>query len=336
MRAPDTPHDGTGSELEKVDLLDLAPPEWGLPARAAWISVARVFKLGASELQALREQQTLIFDVGNVRAVMFLGTPPRKVLTSHLEVLPWTGGPVELYTEISSPPDRTLAQGVWLILLTPEEATATNPENDAFTRLDNALSVIRLFAGRNAAYDEPFARTRIENNTYSASSPSILQPAALPNAEYGADTLQTIGEVANLLESETAEAERVRLALRWAKRGEELSGPDAVLSWWIAIETVAMPDTTNIRPLVEVLARIGDIDHAAAQERYRIGHLFDLRGRIVHQGRADAVHAGLLDYLRAILVDVIGDLVGRPVGAVEQLLGSDDFDLDGLIRHGMS
>src|SRR5216684_338281 len=47
---------------------------------------------------------------------------------------------------------------------------------------------------------------------------------------------------------------RVLLSLRWFEQALFDHGIDAFLKYWIAVETVGMPDTSNIRPLIESLA----------------------------------------------------------------------------------
>jgi hypothetical protein len=100
------------------------------------------------------------------------------------------------------------------------------------------------------------------------------------------DVSEDAGDVwhraANAL-SESPERERIELSLRWYDEAKRESGVDSFLKFWFALETLAMPNTTDIAPIRNALSLAypdcGDVD-----KKFGIGRTFGLRGRIVHDG----------------------------------------------------
>jgi hypothetical protein len=101
-------------------------------------------------------------------------------------------------------------------------------------------------------------------------------------------------------------ARRLRLANRWFVSAVHSGGGiDAFLKYWIALETLAMPDTTDVRPINELLARSYDVTPSEAAQRFGVGRLFGLRSRIVHDGQIVSVSGLLLGYIEAIFFDTL-------------------------------
>ncbi len=98
---------------------------------------------------------------------------------------------------------------------------------------------------------------------------------------------------------------RVHLSLRWLTSALNHRGVDAFVEYWIALETLSMPNTSDIRPLVNNFVDIYNLSYDEAKERFGIGKLFGLRSRIVHDGQIVPVHAQLLSYLEALYADVL-------------------------------
>jgi len=106
---------------------------------------------------------------------------------------------------------------------------------------------------------------------------------------------------------------RIKLCLRWIDSAEhEINSLDEFLKLWFAIETLAMPDTTDIKPLVNRLQLIYNIDKYKAQKYFAIGKIFGLRSNVVHNGLNIGIHQQLNSYLRALLNDILMDICGYP------------------------
>lgn len=109
-----------------------------------------------------------------------------------------------------------------------------------------------------------------------------------------------------------AERARVRLSLRWFNAALRDAAHDAFVKFWIAVETLAMPSSTNILPIFESLARAYGISVPDAKTRFPIGRLFDLRGRIVHKGEMLELPGAVLGYMSALFFDLLSELLLQP------------------------
>lgn len=104
---------------------------------------------------------------------------------------------------------------------------------------------------------------------------------------------------------------RLRLASTWYWRA--IADPDPVtglLSWWLIIEALEMPRSTDIRPVRLRLAELLGTD----EDRWRqpVGRLFGIRSRLVH-GELEDVGSGALAFAEAVARVL---LTGRLWGAV--------------------
>jgi hypothetical protein len=88
------------------------------------------------------------------------------------------------------------------------------------------------------------------------------------------------------------EQRRIRLACQWYWRADADTDPvTKFISWWLVIESIAMPSTTNIAPVRERLAAIfGDNE---VDWRAFMGKLYGLRSRLVHGNDSEAPASSL-------------------------------------------
>jgi hypothetical protein len=87
-----------------------------------------------------------------------------------------------------------------------------------------------------------------------------------------------------------------------------------------------MPDTTNIRPLEDLLAAHYGISHSEAREKFKIGQLFGMRGGIVHEGDLTSPDLRLLVYVQSLFTDALRATLGvAPAHRAGRLLERDDF-----------
>ena len=103
----------------------------------------------------------------------------------------------------------------------------------------------------------------------------------------------------------------MQLSLRWFELALYSKGDvDGFLRYWFAIETLGMPNATDIRPLNESLARTYGISFEDARKRFSIGRLFGMRSRIVHNGQIIPIHQNLSKYVEAPYVDILYEHLG--------------------------
>jgi hypothetical protein len=100
----------------------------------------------------------------------------------------------------------------------------------------------------------------------------------------------------------------------------EMDGVFAFLKYWMAIETLAMPNGTDIDPIIQRLATIYKKTESETKSTFAIGHLFGLRGDIVHRGLMLRVGQQLLAYIECVYVDLLADLLGGTTTMAEAAL----------------
>jgi hypothetical protein len=105
---------------------------------------------------------------------------------------------------------------------------------------------------------------------------------------------------------------RVDLSLRWLAYAARDRDVDAFLKYWIAIETLAMPDGTNVRPANELLARTYGLTLSEVVARFCLGRIQGVRSAIVHRGSRVPIPGELTKFLEAIYFDLIAAVLSVP------------------------
>ena len=109
--------------------------------------------------------------------------------------------------------------------------------------------------------------------------------------------------------SSCAHRQRLELSLRWYDEAKRERGVDAFLKFWFALETLAMPDTTNVAPIRTTLRHIYP-DSQDVEQEFGIGRVFGLRSKVVHDGARVDVSTRLLGYLGGLYVDLLVAALG--------------------------
>jgi hypothetical protein len=99
---------------------------------------------------------------------------------------------------------------------------------------------------------------------------------------------------------------RIHLAMRWLDGAKhEQNSLDEFLKLWFAIETLIMPDTSNIKPIKDFLQSAYSLDSNTISYTFNIGKIFNLRSKIVHEGKNIGIHSQLIEYLKGLVYDYI-------------------------------
>ena len=94
-----------------------------------------------------------------------------------------------------------------------------------------------------------------------------------------------------------------------------------------------MPDTSNVRPAIESLAKIYQMDYEAAVSRFQLGRIHGFRSKIVHDGQMFPIHFLLSKYLASVYIDLLLDTLNLPhERRAEQVLNNPQFDLGKFIN----
>jgi hypothetical protein len=75
-----------------------------------------------------------------------------------------------------------------------------------------------------------------------------------------------------------------------------------------------MPDTSNVKPAVETLAKIYQVNYPTAVNRFQLGKIQDFRSKILHDGKMFPIHSSLMEYLAAIYIDLLANTLNLPHG----------------------
>ena len=317
---------GQSITLKRIDfnLMEMVPDDWFTSPESSsiWIAGYRLMRISPIDLP----EGPKYFDLEGVRVFLTYGSidyldsnaaTPR--ITDHGD-----------YKVDASAIEKTTPEGGYTFLVLPFDVDGQHG-NERLTR-ERIADVVGLLAAlneRNMAYEHVFEYVnRADGKERSVISATLVNPMSMPKPDMGEGRLQTLSAVdAGIHAMEDSRRNRIRLSLRWFQAALFDIGVDAYLKYWIAIETLAMPDTTNIRPVNEALSRIYGIPLEDASQRYQIGRLFDLRGRIVHQGSQIPISGKLLDYAESIYSDLLLDAAGSaPESRAESFLSSESFD----------
>ncbi len=328
-------HGQPSEEIREVKLAEQVPKEWGFSEGATdlWLSCYRIFLAKRAELIGT---EVRFFDALGCRLLMFFGQP-KYIDPGRMRLAPWDGvNPVEMIAEGAQ--ERTADPGAYLMVVTPYPRDAV-PEDEPRTRqrIKALVGLVRAMLGRNAAFDVIYENIIHSDGKTTASTRGIENPLWFGSPRLTVEALSDLQEISQRLSQDETRSNRLSLALRWLDEGVTTGGVDSFIRLWIALETLGMPDGTDIRQLIEALSRAYGVKPEEAQERFLVGRLFGLRGAIVHDGKQPALHSNMLAYMLAIFVDIFREKLGmRPVNAAQAWLDRADPDLPSLITKAIS
>lgn len=218
-------------------------------------------------------------------------------------------GDTGMLTASFAPREATTPPGIYSVVLLPYDVDGVpGVEPETRAKVGAIAGLIGAVGGRTLVFDKLYDNIRsMSRGKTTAFSRAMLNPGALvvPRIDAGRIGLaQAIGAAAF---QESKEGARLRLSLRWFDASVQSDdNVDSFIRCWIALETFAMPDSTNIAPINEALVSVyGLSDSDTARDRFRVGRLYGLRGDIVHSGSPTSLNGAVDEYLRAIYVDTL-------------------------------
>ena len=183
---------------------------------------------------------------------------------------------------------------------------------DAITRSQAAAALAATVLGGALIYRE------IYTNIFSSigagtqiKGPTFQPPKNFPPPVLSKDVIQRYKTAYQQLQTST-ERSRIELSLTWFKEAHSSFDENAFLRYWLAIETLAMPNTTNIASVNTILAQAYGVSIQQIQQDIELGRLFSLRGDIVHNGFRTTIDPRLLNYIAAVYEDLLEATLGLP------------------------
>ena len=309
-------------------LTTLAPDSWFTQKEGSsfWLSVYRILSVPKESL--LSESKKV--DFTQVRAIILYGTL-KYYDANQIEVVSEN----LLKIDASKSQMKETAEGVYLLLLTPFDVDGKNG-NEFLTKqnISVAAALFAAFNGRNIIYEHLFDNIVHMDGRTSSFTPSIINPLFFSKPDISDSRLKKISESERSIYTfDEPIQERIRLSLRWFISALYDGGVDAYLKYWIAIETLAMPDTTNIGDIKKIISKAYSLSLNEVEEKFKIGRIFGLRGRIIHDGEIIPIHGHLLKYIEALYVDILFEQLSLPCENIAfNIINSNEFDFEEYLK----
>lgn len=294
-----------GAECSVGNVQQLLPESWRSRYAKAMVAIYRVARVPRQEFGIT----PYVFDIDEVRAAVFWGC--LKIPGIEDEVSLTETGEISFAWRHRG--NMSLAEGTYCLLAArmPNEAS----EGTARSAIEAARGVLCAYHGRNVAYDRAteMMLNLSEPEEITMVGRSIENPLALPVPRLRKeDRARFEGLLNGLSQANACLQNRLHLSFRWFSSAIEHSGPDAFLQYWIALEALAMPGSSDIAPINQHLAESYGVSVAKAKQRFLVGKLFGLRSNIVHGGHLHAVHGNILSYIAAVYTDVLLQVLNLP------------------------
>lgn len=176
--------------------------------------------------------------------------------------------------------------------------------DDARNRVHAAVGLLSAIGTKLLAFEhvEDY-RVSFADGTFQSTSRLVANMLWWLTPDLSENARDVWHRAANAL-SDSPERERIELSLRWYDEAKRESGVDSFLKLWFALETLAMPDTTDIAPIRNALS-LAYPDCGDVEKEFGIGRTFGLRGRIVHDGVRVEISNRLLTLLGGIYLDLL-------------------------------
>lgn len=313
---------------EKTRIMDLISPHWfkDVSKSSIWIIGYRMMGVG---LKGFLQPKPIV-DLGEVRVIFNYGT---LSYMDTSEVLEFGTDHVRNVNQAKFVSKETNVGG-WTILATPymrDGIQRTDKETkESINVVEGLLSALN---SPNIVYEKVFENiVELSPIKTTAFSPVFVMLNHPPNLDSSA--LQLLSQASVNLHALPEDVKnRVELSLNWYSRSL-VRGLDGFISIWIAIEVIGMPDTSNIKPAVETLAKLYQIDYRTAVNRFQLGRIQDFRSKIVHDGKLFPVHSLLSTYMEAIYIDLLTEKLNLPhEERAEKVLNDKDFDLKIFLKN---
>lgn len=306
-----------------------APTEWAeAGADHATVLCYRMARVGPDRLP-----RTKFIDLGLVRAVLVGGA------LSYMDINEAVGlDRSGEFPQIDAKRIRhpVTSEGAYLFLMSPfDEASHYRSEGAAQSscRLGAALFMASL--GFNVVYARAFDMSfELRGRSAVVNGPIVFAPSLYDPPDVSERGLGDVAALSAALDAlPENEQRRARLALDWYLNALHDDGARALLGFWIALETLAMPNTYDIKPLVHRVADIYGLEPGEANEKFKMGRIYRMRGRIVHDGERVGISPGLQKFIDGLFVDVLRDFLHLPPQfQAASVAEEEDFDLEEEFR----
>lgn len=289
---------------QKTLLVDLAPETWR-KADGTGSVFQTVFKIFVANPEELKKQTYVHRDSEYLWAWTWAEFSGQSV--------EWEFVGYQVRTQVNT---KNFSQDTYLIVLVPMFVSGTTvSEETCRAKAEFVTGLLLSCFGKNIAYSKVHeSELSLSGKGTTLRSPSFENPYYFGFPRVNEDTFNAVRNISEKIATlPIKEKIRTELSLRWFEAANrEKSSVDAFIKYWIALETLAMPDTTNIKPINSALALIYNESFQRIGERFLVGRLATLRGEIVHNGMQAALHGDVLRYMDHLYADILFHLLGVP------------------------
>jgi len=311
--------------VKELSVNDLVPPDWATgDVTHVWLAAYR------SALQTPSLAGMTPIDVQQVRVVFvdaeltyqaldMVGTPGIDVMRLRPQI-------------------RTSPRAFYTLFLSPfDTAAGVNDEPRIRQLIGTTVGLVAAFNGGALVFERVFDNViDLVTGQLTGFSAAFKTPVAYGQPRFSTGDLAVVDDASKALSQrdEMLQA-RVRVALQWFHDALHDDTQDEFIKLWVAVEALAMPDTTNVKPVNEILASSYGITAQDAAKRFGVGKLHGMRSRILHRGEQLAIHGDLTNYVRALFTDVLLAVLGlsaqhRADAYMQAPTFVSPFDLDAL------
>jgi hypothetical protein len=176
-----------------------------------------------------------------------------------------------------------------------------------------AVSLVAAVCGRNAVFQHLFTQEFSLAGEGAQAYSRHEAPGSLGKPEVAGKQLAKVARASERIAIlPEFDRNKVLLSLRWYQMGFGGLGAEKFLMYWIALEALCMKKRTNIQPIREMLSSAYQMLLEDIEKNFRIGRLFEIRGRIVHKGEFIPLHFTYLRYMEALYRDLLFQRLGLP------------------------
>ena len=217
--------------------------------------------------------------------------------------------------------------GSYALIVTPLRVDGIEAiESVVRDRVREVVGLAGAFYGRNVAYQHLFDNIlNLENDQTSFFGPVMQNPNWFDSVDISALGITPLAAISVAISAlPDKDKNRTQLSLRWFHYAQfDTDGVSSFIKFWVAIETLAMPNTSNIKPLNLALAKGYNLKITEAETRFQMGRVLNLRSKIVHDGLIVPIHGQLLRYMEAVFVDLLMIAMGVPIQCRAETVISD-------------
>lgn len=287
---------------------DIIPSSWfkKLDESSIWISCYKVI-IPKDDIPP----NLSIITSGNMMGVLIHGRIP--FLDNSKDVLN-IKNMGEVHLDGKTKMEKTSRGTYFLIILPFKIDDNTRSETEVRFKVSSFVGLLSAFNGRNMVYEKVFDNRYIfKGQKFSSFGPYFINPDYHSAPDISENRLRTIENALSKIEKQDKFIKnQIKLSLHWLKSAVFSSGVDAFTKYWIALEVLGMPDTTDIKPINESLSKIYELSLEETIDHFLVGRIFGLRCRILHKGQEIPIHQNLQDYLEALYVDLLFNKLDMP------------------------